>query len=75
MENFYTVGSSIKNVTKNAEKLMPKNVPVQDYEALKLVLFPGCPVTKISKLANMKKFDTVGKSIKNVTENTEKTYA
>ena len=51
---------------------MPKNVPVQNYEALKLASFPGCPVTKILKSANMKKRDTVGKSIKNVTENADK---
>ena len=51
---------------------MPKNVPVQNYEALKLASFPGCPVTKISKSANMKNFDTAGKSIKNVTKNAEK---
>ena len=51
---------------------MPKNVPVQNYEALNLVSFPGCPVTKISKLANMKNFDIIGKSIKNVTKNAEK---
>ena len=51
---------------------MPKNVPVQNYEALKLASFPGCPVTKISESANMTNFDTVGKSIKNVTENAEK---
>ena len=51
---------------------MPKNVPVQNYEALKLASFPGCPVTKILKAANMKKLDTVGKSIKNVTENADK---
>ena len=51
---------------------MPKNVPVQNYEALKLALFPGCPVIKILKLANMKNFDTAGKSIKNVSKNAEK---
>ena len=51
---------------------MPKNAPVQNYEALKLASFPGCPATKISKSANMKNFDTVGKSIKNVTENAVK---
>ena len=51
---------------------MPKNVPVQNYGVLKLTSFPGCPVTKTSKSANMKNFDTVGKSIKNVTENAEK---
>ena len=51
---------------------MPKNAPVQNYETLKLTSFPGCPVTKISKSTNMKNFDTVGKSIKNVTENPEK---
>ena len=31
---------------------MPTNAPVQDYEGLKLLLFPGCSATKISKLAN-----------------------
>ena len=72
LKNFDTVGKSIKNVTKNAEKPMPKNVPVQSYEALKLPSFPGCPVTKISQLTNIKNFDTVGKSIKNVTKNAEK---
>ena len=43
---------------------MLKNVPVQNFGALKLVLFPGLPVTKISKLASMKSFDTLGKRIK-----------
>ena len=41
-------------------------------EALKLASFPGCPVTKISKSANMKYFDAVGKSIKNGTKNADK---
>ena len=72
MENFYTGGKSIKNVTKNGEKPVPKNVLVQNYEASTLASFPGCPATKILKSANMKNFDTVGKSIKNVTENAEK---
>ena len=48
---------------------MPKNVPVQNYEALKLVSFPRCRATHILKLTNMKSFVTVGKSIKNLTEN------
>ena len=51
---------------------MPKNVPVQNYKTLKLASFPGCPLTKISNSANMKNFDTVGKSTKNLTENAEK---
>ena len=51
---------------------MPKNLLFQNYEALKLASFSGCPVTKISKSANMENFDTVGKSIKNVTKNAEK---
>ena len=51
---------------------MPKNVPVQNYEALKSASLLGRPATKISKSANIKNFDTVGKSIKNVTENAEK---
>ena len=34
-------GKSIKNVTKNMEKPMPKNVPAQCYEALNLVSFPN----------------------------------
>ena len=72
MKNFDTVGKSTKNLTKNAEKPMPKYVPVQNYEALKLAPFPWCPVTKISKSANMKNFDTRGKSIQNVTENADK---
>ena len=72
MKNFDTVGKSIKNVTKNAEKPMSKNVPAQNYEVLKLVSLPGCPVTKTLKSANMKNFDTVEKIIKNVTENAEK---
>ena len=71
MKNFDTVRKNIKNVTKNAEKPMSKNVPAQNYEALKLVSLPGCPVTKILKSANKKNSDTVGKSIKNVTENAE----
>ena len=29
MENFDTVGKSIKNMTKNAEKSMPENVPAK----------------------------------------------
>ena len=41
MKNFDTVGKSIRNVTKNAEKPMPKNVTAQSYEAFKLVLFPA----------------------------------
>ena len=48
---------------------MPKNLPAQNYEALKLASFPRCPVTKISKSANMKNFDTVGRNIKSVTKN------
>ena len=48
---------------------MPKNAPLQNYEALKVASFLGCPVTKTSKSANMKNFDTAGKSIKNVTKN------
>ena len=39
---------------------MLKNTPVQSYGALKLASFPGWPVTKISKSANMENFDTVG---------------
>ena len=31
---------------------------------LKLVSFPAWPVTKISKSANMKNFDIIGKSIR-----------
>ena len=59
-------------MTINAAKPMPKNVLVQNYKALKLASFPGCPATKILKSANMKIFDTVGKSIKSMTENAEK---
>ena len=51
---------------------MPKNAPLQNYEALIVASFLGCPATKTSKLANMKNFDTVGKSIKNVTKNAKK---
>ena len=51
---------------------MPKNSPVENYEVLKLISFTGCPVTKISKSGNMKNFDTVGKSVKNVTRNAGK---
>ena len=51
---------------------MPKNVPLRNYEALIVALFLGCPVTKTSKSANMKNFDTVGKCIKNVTKNAKK---
>ena len=47
---------------------MPKNAPIQSCGALKLASFPGWPVTKIWKLANLKDFDT----IKNVTKNAEK---
>ena len=72
MKNFDTVGKSIKNMTKKAEKPMLKNVPVQNYAALKLASFPGRAVTTISKSANTKYFDTVEKSIKKVTENVEK---
>ena len=49
MKNFDTIGKSIKNVTKNAGKPMPKNVPAQNYEAFKLVWFPVWPVAKIFK--------------------------
>ena len=59
-------------MAKNAEKPMLKNVPVQNYEAFKLASFSRCPLTKISKSTNMKNFDNVGKSIKNVNENAEK---
>ena len=62
MENFDTVGYSIKKVTKNAEKPMSKNVTAQTYEAFKLVSFPAWPVTEISKSANLKNFDIIGKS-------------
>lgn len=41
MENFDTVGQSIKNMTKNAWKPMPKNVPMQSYGTLKLASFPS----------------------------------
>ena len=41
MKNFDTVGKSIKNMTKNAGKRMPKNVFAQNYEAFKLVSFPA----------------------------------
>ena len=51
---------------------MPKNGPVQSCGALKLASFPGSPVIKISKSANMNKFDTIEKSIKNVTKNAKK---
>ena len=44
---------------------MPKNAPAQSYGAVKLACFPGWPVTKISKSANMKNLDTIGKSTKN----------
>ena len=51
---------------------MRKNAPVQSYGALKLAPFPGWPVTKVSKSTNMKKPDTIRKSIKNVIKKTEK---
>ena len=51
---------------------MPRSAPVQSFGVLNLASFPGWPVTKISKSANMKNFDTVGKGIKNVTKNAEK---
>ena len=41
MKIFDTVEKSIKKVTKNAEKRLPKNEPVQSYETFKLVLFPA----------------------------------
>ena len=43
---------------------MPKSEPVQSCGALKLASFPGSPVIKISKSANMSKFDTYEKSKK-----------
>ena len=49
---------------------MPKNVHVQSSEAFKLVLLPAGPVTKISKLANMKNFDIIGRA--SVTNNAKK---
>ena len=58
------IGKSTINVTKNPDKTMPKNVPAQSYEVFKLVSFPAWPVTKISKSANMKNLDTIGKSIR-----------
>ena len=64
MNNFDTVGKSIKIVTKNSEKPMPKHVPSQSHEAFKLVLFPAWPVTEIKKSANMKNFDIIEKSIR-----------
>ena len=64
MKNFDTVGKSIKNVTRNTEKPMPENLPVQIYEVLKLASFPGCRIIKISKLGSMKNFYIVGKNIK-----------
>ena len=48
---------------------MSKKVYVQSYGTLKVASFPGCLVTKISTLANMKYFVAIGKSIKNVTKN------
>ena len=63
MNKFDTIEKSIKNVTKNAKKPMPKNVPVQSYEAFKLVSFSAWPVTKTWKLANMKNFNFIEKSI------------
>ena len=57
-------------MTKNSEKTMPKNVHVQSSEAFKLVLLPAGPVTKISKLANMKNFDIIGRA--SVTNNAKK---
>ena len=73
MKNFDTVGKSIKNVTKNAEKPLPKNVPVQSYEVFKLVSFPALPVTEISKSENMKNFDIIAKSIRE--QNHKETHA
>ena len=43
---------------------MPKNAPVQSYGALNLASFPGWPITKVLKSANMKNFGNVGKSIR-----------
>ena len=54
MKTFDTVGRSIKNVTKNAEKPMPKDLPAESYEVFKLVSFRAWPVTEISKSENMK---------------------
>ena len=54
MKIFDTVEKSIKKLTKNAEKPMSKNAPVQSYETFTLVLFPVSSVIEISKSANMK---------------------
>ena len=54
---------------------MPKNGPVQSCGALKLASFPGSPVIKISKSANMNKFDTIEKSIKKRDQKCKETYA
>ena len=65
MKTFDTVGKSLKNVTKNAEKPMSKDLPAEIYEVFKLVSFRAWPVTEISKSENMKNFDIIGKSIRN----------
>ena len=62
--NFDIVGKSIKDVTKNAEKPMPKNVSARSYETIKLVPSPAWPVAKILKSENMENFDIIGKSIR-----------
>ena len=41
MTNFDSIGKSIKNVNKNANKPMPKNLHAQSYEALKVGVVPS----------------------------------
>ena len=62
--SFDIAGKSIKDVTKNAKKPMPKNVSVRSYETIKLVPFPAWPVAKILKSENMENFDIIEKSIR-----------